>query len=128
MNLVFSKKLIIVLLSTASILSANQTSARPTTDKMTICYGVDKQDNMSFKTPCMASDWGGAGLSVLTYRINGKDYDIESSNDGDFLNGKAYTTYLRDAFFSRVPDSSNVYTYYCYKSTAAHFCSQQNNN
>ena len=121
-------KMVKAFLAMACILSANQASSRPTTDKMTICYGVDKQDNMSFKTPCMVSDWGGAGLSVLTYRINDKDYDIETSDDGDFLNGKPYKTYVRDAFFSRLTDGSDEYSYYCYKSKLAHFCSQQKAN
>lgn len=112
----------------ACILSANQALSRPTIDKMTICYGVDKQDNMSFKTPCMASSGGGAGLGFITYRINGKDYDIESSNDGELLNGKPYKSYLRDAFFNRVRSDSESYSYYCYKAKSAHFCSQQNAN
>ena len=121
-------KIVKAFLAMACILSTNQASSRPTIDKMTICYGVDKQDNMSFKTPCMVSDWGGAGLSVLMYRINDKDYDIETSDDGDFLNGKPYKTYVRDAFFSRLTDGSDEYSYYCYKSKLAHFCSQQNAN
>ena len=100
-------KMVKAFLAMACILSANQASSRPTTDKMTICYGVDKQDNMSFKTPCMVSDWGGAGLSVLTYRINGKDYDLETSNDDDFLNGTQYKIYVRDDFYNRVTDGSN---------------------
>lgn len=123
-----SKKMAKAFLAMACILGASQASARPATDKMTICYGVDKQDKMSFKTPCIATNTGGAGVMVLIYQINGREYLIESSDDGDFLNGRAYTTYLRDAFFGRVPDSSDAYSYYCYKSKAAHFCSQQTGN
>lgn len=115
-------------LAMACILSANQASARPETDKMTICYGVDKQDNMSFKTPCIVTDTGYNGIMILIYQINGKKYVIESSDEGDFLNGKDYKSYVRGAFFKRVPDNDESYSYYCYKSKEAHFCSQQNTN
>ena len=72
-------KIVNAFLAMACILSANQASARPETDKMTICYGVDKQDNMSFKTPCIVTDTGYNGIMILIYQINGKKYVIESS-------------------------------------------------
>lgn len=118
-----------VFFAIAFIFIANQTLARPTTDHMTICYGVDKKDNMSFKTPCMVSSAGGAGVHVVTYQIKGKEYHIEQSDYTDSLNGQPYKTYVRGAFFERMPDTTEEgdYSFFCYKSRQAHFCSKQDN-
>lgn len=117
-----------LLIPTIFILGSNQSSARPEVDKITICYGVDKQDNMSFRTPCIATNTGGAGINILIYQFKDKEYAIESSDFGEYLNGEPYTTYVRDAFFNRNHDDSDSYSYFCYQSKTAHFCSKQDTN
>jgi hypothetical protein len=113
-----------VILSIAIGLS-NSVYARPEIDKMSICYGV-KGDKKSFKEPCIATSGGAAGISFLTYTIKGKEYTIEESDYGDFLNGRKYTTYIRDSFFMKTMNADDK-SYFCYKTLdrKIEFCSSQ---
>ncbi|WP_230656894.1 hypothetical protein [Psychrobacter sp. I-STPA10] len=103
------------------IFSAN---ARPAIDTMTICYGVNNQDGMAYRTPCIATDTGGAGSNILIYQIKDKEYWIVEEEGGEWLNNEPYETYVRDAFFHRTGDNDE-YSYFCYQSASAHFCSKQ---
>ena len=87
------------LLGLIAILASVQAVARPEVDKSTVCYGVNKHDKQSFKTPCIATSGGGAGVSVLTYQFNGKKYEIVEEDSGRSLNGSPYKDYGRDSFF-----------------------------
>lgn len=104
---------------------SNLAYARPEIDKMSICYGV-KGDKQSFKEPCIVTNGGGAGISILIYKIKSKEYTIEKSDDGDFLNGRKYTTYMRDSFFLKTKSEDDK-SYFCYKTfdKKIEFCSSQ---
>lgn len=108
----------------ASALVSISSYAGPEIDHMTICYGVNSKDKMSFKKPCIVTNTGGSGTIVTIYQIDNKEYTIVHEDGGDWLNDKPYKGYLRDAFFRRTKDTDD-YSYYCYQSKIAHFCSKQ---
>ena len=97
----------------------------PSTDSMTICYGVSANDKQSFKTPCMVTNTGGCGSLVTIYQIKGKEYMIVSEDSKEWLNNKPFKSYTRGAFFERQDSYQQEYSYYCYQSKAAHFCAKQ---
>lgn len=99
--------------------------AMPSTDSMTICYGVGTDDKQSFKTPCMVTNTGGGGSLVTIYQIKGKDYTIVSEDGGKWLNDKPFKTYTRGAFFERLNSDNDGFNYFCYQSKAVHFCAKQ---
>jgi hypothetical protein len=101
------------------------TYGRAIEDNMAICYIV-KGDEIKSKSPCVASNGGGAGMSILTYTFNGKEYLIEESDAGDFLNGKKFTSYMRDDFF-KITSEEDKMNFYCYrtKDKSIDFCSLQ---
>lgn len=108
-----------------SVFITSAVFAMPSTDSMTICYGVGANDKQSFKTPCIVTNTGGGGSLVTIYQINGKDYTIVSEDGGEWLNNKPFQAYTRGDFFERQSGYQDDYAYYCYQSKAAHFCAKQ---
>lgn len=108
-----------------SLLLSSVSFAMPSTDSMTICYGVGADDKQSFKTPCIVTNTGGGGSLVTIYQIKGKDYTIVSEDGGEWLNDKPFKTYARGAFFERLPSDTDDFNYFCYQSKAVHFCVKQ---
>ena len=99
----------ILLLSTVCIVAY----ARPDVDQLTICYGV-KNNKVAFKTPCIVTNTGGAGVSILEYQFKDRKYMIENSDSGNFLNDKKYVGYMRDSFFN-VTNIEKEKKFFCYE-------------
>ena len=108
-----------------SVFITSAVFAMPSTDSMTICYGVGANDKQSFKTPCIVTNTGGGGSLVTIYQIKGKDYTVVSEDGGEWLNDKPFKAYTRGAFFERLPSDNDDFNYFCYQSKAAHFCVKQ---
>ncbi len=118
------KVILLFLLSVIFILA----HAREETDQISICYGV-KNNKVAFKTPCIVTNTGGAGVSILEYSFKERKYTIESSDSGDFLNGQKYVGYMRDSFF-KVTNVESEKKFFCYKTEdkKIDFCSVQARN
>lgn len=120
------KRLVCVLLSFTWIHAAE---ARPEQDKASICYVV-KNNKQAGKYPCIVTEAGGAGTSVLTYQFNKKKYQVVSSYDTAtdqdvfLLNDKPVIGYMRNAFFDKT-DAEADKKYFCYKQKIIDFCAQQ---
>ena len=97
--------------------------ARPDNDSLTICYTV-KNNEKARSFPCVVTESGGAGMSILVYKFNNKEYEIMDDGDSATINDEKFTGYMRDSFF-KITKKASENRYYCYKSKSTHFCSAQ---
>lgn len=104
-------------------------AARPEVTKKTKCVEV-RNDIKSKQYSCLATDTGGAGVSVLIYEFNQKKYEIVHTSDIDTgdevfeMNDLPVIGYTRDRSFKKTEDERKV-AYYCYVTKKEHICSGQ---
>ena len=96
--------------------------ARDPQTKVTVCK-IKTTQGRYVSQRCTATQEGGAGVSVLTYKIENKEYAIVSDDNGESLNDKPYKTYLRDAKFKTTRQSKPAY--FCYVTSDVEFCAKQ---
>lgn len=107
------------------IFAFSQSFALTVQPRIDTCYGVGKNDKMSFKSSCKMRGGGGTGIYWELYHIKGRDYYIEyDAETGESMNGRPVYIYGRSRNFTRLPSDldQNSYSYQCYKSSQAHFC------
>lgn len=119
-----------ILLGTFLVLvTTGYAAARPEVTKKTQCVEVGS-DKKSKEYPCLATETGGAGISVLIYSFNKKEYHIVESydlaKDAEIfdMNNLPVVGYMRDKSFKKTDDERKK-AYYCYVTKKEHICSVQ---
>ena len=112
-----------VLLAGAALSSSPQCLAREPEVRSTRCATV-ADDAIAWQGTCTATQAGGAGVSVLTYRLRDGEHEIVSDDSGETLDGAPYATYARDARFRRTDLAADM-AWFCYRGERIEFCARQ---
>lgn len=111
------------------LVTSQNVFARPEVSKKTQCFEVVNQAK-GHSYSCMATNTGGAGVSVLIYSFNNKKYEIVETSDAETgdeiyeMNDLPVFGYARDKAFRETEDKSKV-AYYCYLTKKDHICAVQ---
>lgn len=111
------------------MISTEYVAAREEVTKKTQCVEV-KNDINGKKYSCLATDTGGAGVSVLIYSFNHKKYEIVITSDPDTneevfeMNDLPVVGYMRDKSFKKTENERSK-AYYCYVTKKEHICAAQ---
>lgn len=126
MHLNFLNRVVKILSVIAFIFVSNQSMAITVQPYNTTCYGVGKNDNISFKSSCRVAGSGGTGIYSEVYSIKGRIYNVTQGDYGDSMNDRPVQIYGRNGAFVRLPisDTGKNYVYHCYKSSQGHFCTK----
>lgn len=124
MHLKDSSNLTKIFLAIIALTITSYSTALTLEPSITTCYGVGKDDNMSFKSYCLLEGGGGTGIYSEMYTLKGRKYSFTYIDDKVTMNDLPFQTYGRNALFKRVPISKTGknYTYICFKSSQADFC------